>query len=406
MPIDSLVIIGNGFDSWQGLRTSYFAFRDYYLAHRDGILRKLGIRKKVIRCGSGPDIVLSDVELIYGDPFAPGELADNFWGFFESALDKIDGDRLNLFFGKDKAGLREMRKSIRDAKRILTRAFCDWIASIPVDARDAGFRFGSNCLFINFNYTDTLQKRFYVKPYRELHIHGEASDPKSVVFGHSTHPQLPETMLHDFGGRFRGLYYVDQVLYETDKHVLENIDYLCAFLALHGASPQGIRNIYVLGHSMSPVDLEYFCFLADATRCGPPKFRAEDADTVGDPLEDLDLRLKYTIARTGGSISDEDADPETVQAIWRQSTREQEQRSERFLDDFGKMLKRAAKMNGTSNATVPPSTPRATDAQWHISCFRKEDRIYAEAVMKELDCPNYRLYDTIDEALLPFKIQK
>lgn len=79
--IDTLVVIGNGFDRWQGLNTSYFAFRDYYLAHRDRIMRSLGIRKKVIRCSSGPDIVLSDVELIYGDPFAPKELADDFWFF-------------------------------------------------------------------------------------------------------------------------------------------------------------------------------------------------------------------------------------------------------------------------------------------------------------------------------------
>ena len=86
VPIDTLVIIGNGFDSWQGLGTSYYAFRDYYLTNRDVILRSLGIRKRVIRCSDGPDIALSDVELIYGDPFAPKELLDNFWGFFESSL--------------------------------------------------------------------------------------------------------------------------------------------------------------------------------------------------------------------------------------------------------------------------------------------------------------------------------
>lgn len=406
IPIDTLVIIGNGFDSWQGLKTGYSAFRDYYLAHRDGILRSLGICERVIRRGDGPDIVLSDVELIYGDPFAPGELADNFWGKFEASLAHIDGERLNLFFGKDQEGLQEMRRSIRDAKRILTRAFCDWIASVPVDARDAGFRFGRNCLFLNFNYTDTLRKRFHVGPMQELHIHGEATDPESVIFGHSSHPQLPEPMLHDFGGRFRGLYYVDQVLYETDKHVMDNINELCVFLAAHGTMPQDIQNIYVLGHSMSPVDLEYFCFLADATRCGPRKFKADEADTVGDPAEDLDLRLKYTIGRAGGSIREDDVDIGMYHAVWRQFDREQTRRSEAFEQDFETLLKQTFLPDDPARTPAAPPPQRTSAAQWHISCFRSEDRIYAQAVMKELGCSNYRLCNTIDEALEPFKIQK
>lgn len=45
--IDTLIVIGNGFDRWQGLNTSYADFHRYYLEHRDEILKKLHIKKHI-----------------------------------------------------------------------------------------------------------------------------------------------------------------------------------------------------------------------------------------------------------------------------------------------------------------------------------------------------------------------
>ena len=75
IPKDTLIIIGNGFDRWQELDTSYNAFRQYYLLHRDEIMKKLHIRKKEIRYSNKCIEEFSDVELIYGDPFHPSELS-------------------------------------------------------------------------------------------------------------------------------------------------------------------------------------------------------------------------------------------------------------------------------------------------------------------------------------------
>ncbi|HBG22764.1 MAG TPA: hypothetical protein DDW83_05855, partial [Peptococcaceae bacterium] len=73
-PKDTLVIIGNGFDIWQDLHTGYNEFQKYYLLHRDEIMKRLRIKKKVFQDESGQKIAISDVELIYGDPFEPGQL--------------------------------------------------------------------------------------------------------------------------------------------------------------------------------------------------------------------------------------------------------------------------------------------------------------------------------------------
>ena len=88
-PKDTLIIIGNGFDIWQGLHTGYNEFHKYYLLHRDEIMKRLRVKKKVFQDEGGQKIVISDVELIYGDPFEPGQLDDGFWSTFEASLVRL-----------------------------------------------------------------------------------------------------------------------------------------------------------------------------------------------------------------------------------------------------------------------------------------------------------------------------
>ena len=402
-PKDTLVIIGNGFDIWQGLHTGYNEFQKHYLLHRDEIMKRLRIKKKVFQDESGQKIAISDVELIYGDPFEPGQLDDGFWSTFEASLDKLNAERLNLFFGKDRKDLREMSKSIRDADRILRETFCDWIGEITIDNKDAGYRFGDNCMFINYNYTNTLLKRFKVKEENEYHIHGEAADKSSIIYGHSTHPQLPEGALYQFGGRFRGLYFVEEILYKTDKHVQDNIQGLCMFLAMHGVMPEEIKNVYVLGHSMGMPDIEYFAFLADATRAhnsGEPNDKKDNEGSC--PIDELHNRLQYAINYGGYQLDYENLDPKQIEAVERRYFQEQDARNQEFQKMFMKLFGKAK--DKTSDKTAKKSVTRIDDATWHISCHSDRDKQWAKTLLKELGCKKVRLYPTIDECLIPFKI--
>lgn len=401
---DTLVIIGNGFDRWQGLDTGYYHFRDYYLEHRDEIMRKLRIKKIPILTKDGKTISISDVELIYGDPFHPKELSDDFWGVFETSLDQIDAERINLFFGKERHDLREMNKSLRNANRILKEAFCRWIQTITIDEKNTGCHFGDNCLFVNFNYTDTLKKRFGVRDADEFHIHGEATDKNSIVFGHSSHPHLPDETLYRFGGRFRGLFYIEHILYQTDKHVDENINLLRLFLALHGVIPKDIKHVYVLGHSISLPDLGYFSFLANVTRTSADESEVAtpNSEEDTDSLEALHLRMQYAIQHGGYGVRDEKIDIVQKQAVERQYKREQDERSRILEHDFHKLIQKALNSDNQDQTVSSVSMPRTEDAMWHITCYSDKDRLWAEAVMKELGCTKYKLYNTIDECLEQF----
>jgi hypothetical protein len=398
--IDTIVIIGNGFDIWQGLNTSYSQFQQYYLTHRDEILKSLHIEKRVFIDTDGQRIECSDVEIIYGNPFDPSELEDEFWSTFEASLNKLDAERLNLFFGKEKSGLKDMQRCIRNAGRILREAFCNWIATINIEASNAAYKFGDNCVFINFNYTDTLLKKFAVKETKEFHIHGEASDKESIIYGHSSHPQEPEYTLARFGGRFLGLYYVDRVLYETDKHCQDNIQVLCMFLAMHATMCEEIKNVYVLGHSMGPADLEYFDFLIRSTRvAGAGSDSKEYGKRDMDSLDELHNRLQYVIESAG--YHNMDVDDEYTEAMIRKLMQEQETRNAMYQREFLKMFGKVSKEEFKKEAAK--IEPRTEDAKWHISYYSDRDKLWIETVMRELGCKNFELYNSIDECLLPFK---
>lgn len=387
--IDTIVIIGNGFDRWLGLNTSYSDFHKYYFEHRDELAKK----KYRMELEDGTIEEFTDVELIYGDPLDPGELDDNFWNGFEKSLSHIDAERLNLFFGKGKSGLKKMNKSIKKAKKILTKAFCGWIQSISIEPKEPDYHFGDNCLFINFNYTDTLHNCLGVKKMFEHHIHGEAADRESIIFGHNDHPQEPEEMLHQLGGRFRGLYYVDRILYETDKHCADNVQILIMFLALHGVMKEEIKDIYVLGHSMSLVDLEYFAFLMDVTKV---EAAVEDREEVEvEEIDDLHNRMQYVINTVGYGRH---ASEEETEAIERKYRQEQNAKNDflqkEFFKTIGKKKKKAERIE---------VKPREEDAKWHISYYGDKDKEWKEIVMKEFKCTNYELVGSIDECMEKFR---
>lgn len=452
--IDTLVIIGNGFDIWQNLDTSYFKFREYYTAHRDEILQELAIERiEVVE--DGVKRYLTPVEMIYGDPFQPDELEADFWKTFEASLSKIDAQRINLFFDKEDEDIERMRGIAEAAQRILNKAFYDWVGTLKVEEdekfrqlmKEKGledFRFGPNCFFINFNYTATLEKRFHVDEDMVYHIHGQYED-EEVIFGHAEHPQEPQHALQQFGGRFGGLYNIETILYETDKHVQNQIMDLRFNLCLSMVNAADIRKIYVLGHSLGDADLEYFDFLIDSTSvdrgtCYKDFFKDKvyydyrewDEKKLkkllkkGDSMDEMHNRLQYAMKRYGYRITgrgyqdygyqyEEEILPEEIAAVnklygmeqtmtnmaleeeyfsmIREELGEQIGRHHGFFGSFGSLLRGIV---GKKQAEMPM---RTEDAEWHISCFSDGDVSWAETVMSGLGCKNYTIHRTIDECL-------
>lgn len=262
--VNKLFIIGNGFDLWCGLPTNFSVFKDYYYKYRDSIMERCNIRYKEIYYDEQIR-KFSDVELLYGNPFWIDDLDEQFWFNFEESLSEVDDYYINLFFGKEDADLEELNYCINNVKRILTETFTSWIKSIHIEKKTSEYIFDESCEFLNFNYTDTLQKYFDISNERIHFIHGQANDEGSIIFGHDSQSEPPPLLAHEFGGRFRGLFNIANLLYETDKHIDENIEMFTIYLSIKGIMPNDIKDVYVLGHSFGNVDFKYFKFLVSAT---------------------------------------------------------------------------------------------------------------------------------------------
>ncbi len=316
-----MILIGNGFDIWQNLDTSYKSFERYYEAHLDEVLKRFHLKKYIkynddgtIAVDSeGNTITYSDVELFYGDPFKPQKLDHTFWWNFETSMDKIDDQQINYFFGRDgvknikrcaenaqkilkemfrdwvatiqitsmdkiddqqinyffgRDGVKNIKRCAENAQKILKEMFRDWVATIQISDEISKYAFGDNVLFVNFNYTDTLLKRFGVEEVNEFHIHGVANDKESIIVGHATHPEYPYEPLRLFKNRPRmeGLYYIEEFLYNSDKHIEDNYMKLQMFCGLHGARIENIKKIFVLGLGFGDADLGYIKHLIYETQ--------------------------------------------------------------------------------------------------------------------------------------------
>ena len=452
-----LFLIGNGFDRWQGLPTSYDNFRKYYFEHILEITKELRIKTEIDKVGN----VITPVEIIFGNIFNPEALPGEFFWNFESSMALLDDQNLGLFFGKSNKGVYKMQKTLNDALDILRKTFGDWIKSILIGDKETEYRFDDSCYFINFNYTNTLEKRFQVDERNVNYIHGDFSDVESIVFGHSKHPEIafPELMeqklIHRIGGgkskRLRELYLVEDALYETDKHVQDNIDALCEFMTIDGVHIEDITDIYVLGHSFGEPDYEYFEFFVKATQLGMDvnklsalwqvrniglQSMSEDdlfewiqlniiyatqhrkiefqRENISFPKEEmLERRLfgKTNVYTDGdGKVHElEDIIPKAQEAVHKRFVMEQAARTQEVIEELC-ILKKVNQIPndcysvfGAADYIDGGHDKRVQNAKWHISYFSAKDKQQIEKVMNRAGCTNYQLYQSIDECIENFK---
>lgn len=447
--VDTLILIGNGFDIWQGLDTSYASFEKYYEAHLDEVLARFHLKKRtlqdkdgnVVTDSEGSPVAYSDVELFYGDPFHPEKLPHEFWWDFETSMDKIDDQEINYFFGRD--GIKDIQKCADNAQKILKELFREWVMSVNISEKIPEHEFGDNVLFVNFNYTDTLLKRFGVREINEFHIHGSADQKESIIVGHATHPELPYEPLKNFKDkpRFKGLYYIEEFLYHADKHVEDNYMKLRIFCALHGVGIEEIKKIYVLGLGFGNADLSYIKHLICETQgiVENPEDSLSDEELLYldsmDYLGEMNLNIHYAIShRERVMKKDPISFPEyelleeiinpyvedpyhhmerdgqmrlEAAAVRRRFLSEQDDRNKKMRREYLRMLNKNLHAGHVSPSELLPdpdhsSTKNLPGAEWHISYYSDKDYKRINAVMKNYNCKNYTLHASIDECLSAF----
>ena len=131
----NLIIIGNGFDCWQGIPTSYEKFRVYYNEHIEEVASKLGYSFYTIKDTAGIEKKITAVELIYGNPFEPDQLENDFFWNLEARMDKIDDQIINLYFGRSAGGRKKLSQAVDEAITLIRRLFCDWVMTFNIEEK-------------------------------------------------------------------------------------------------------------------------------------------------------------------------------------------------------------------------------------------------------------------------------
>ncbi|SFU61120.1 bacteriophage abortive infection AbiH family protein [Pseudoduganella namucuonensis] len=245
-----LYIIGNGFDLWHGIPSGYWNFKEYVRQHDREVFQAV-------------------------ENYLP---AGDDWASLESALADIDVDNiiddLGQFmpsYGDDDwsdSGHHDFQYEVEQVVgRLSTRLlglFGEWIRALPIptshSAKALLKRVDADATFLTFNYTSTLQDLYAVPGEHVLHIHGETKvRDEELILGHAWNPADRKSLndrddISEIDIRLMEAHsiidgYFSRTFKPSEKLILQHQAFFDQLDA--------VETVYVLGHSLSDVDLPY-----------------------------------------------------------------------------------------------------------------------------------------------------
>ena len=253
-----LYIIGNGFDLFTGLKTSYSHFKEWlYLNYI---------------------FVFENMKAAY-------DMEGEWWYNFEENLGKLDIYGYIHKFTPPEKPIEEVIENIKQRKEkkednlltnfyvetpfadrlrgllnILQYCFENWVKDSQRCITNPKYinLEKDNSFFINFNYTDVLECLYHIPEERVLHIHGRASKHDRLIFGHNSHP---------FVDMFDGPD-ADQTCFELCRYEKNPYEHIFKQNNLIDIVKY-IETIHIYGFSLSEVDENYldWIFLNTSSDC-------------------------------------------------------------------------------------------------------------------------------------------
>lgn len=275
-----LYVIGNGFDIHHGIECSYNNFFDY--------------------CKKNETNLCLDIEKYYYD-------SNMLWSNFEEELINIDPsyilDDSRILLPNWNSCYKEMYQFIDGVsdevdklKYSLTDAFNKWVKNLnkgnlrkklAIDAKHS--------LFISFNYTDTLEDLYKVSNDSILYIHGKANHQNSdLLFGHGANKdQISELISTDNILEADALETVGDFLFALRKDTGYIINENQSFFS----KLKDIDEIYVLGSSLSDVDLPYFKKIKQSTQSNSKWFISYYKDKENEKTDKAIVKIKSAMEK-------------------------------------------------------------------------------------------------------------
>lgn len=271
MRIMRLYIIGNGFDLHHDLRTSYSDFGKFLnkrnISLYDQLLDYFGFEDVAGYCPEGAQL----------------------WSDFENSLAELDAETVYEAFRDSLANpgaesfrdrdwntfaieIGEVVESLTDG---LFGMFSNFFKAVEYPQQEAFLNINPNARFLSFNYTKTLQEYYDVSASNVLHIHGEVSSGDEIILGHGLEPDTfaqpeakpPEGLsAKELDAWYEHMSDQFDLSFEMGKAELEryfslsfkNTKQVITDHTDFFDSLDTVDEIFILGHSLSDVDLPYF----------------------------------------------------------------------------------------------------------------------------------------------------
>lgn len=196
----NLNIIGNGFDLYHGLPSSYYYFGCYLIKTDPEFYEEIGKMYELNHLQMVGPAIAHDYDYV---------VENIFWSDFESHLSKVDEffvvetslDDLDLEY-PDPVEIKLEQDMSADQ---LKKKFAMWVRD-TIDKESnyllikkrlldsSGIQFNDNDYFLQFNYTHTLQELYSIDDDRIHYVHGECygDDGGELVVGHGNDSRIQE----------------------------------------------------------------------------------------------------------------------------------------------------------------------------------------------------------------------
>lgn len=294
-----LFIIGNGFDLAHGMKTHYSDFRDYLVKNYD-------IKDDLIE-GIWADIPqsyqLPDGGEEYDDQVAGSaiiRILDNTegeqWKDVESSLGVLDYseflDNYDIDFGDNENDFdddnnnfdefyrnEDNARDLCGALQLVYGYFQGWVRTIKISRKIIPYFQDlispENDLFLNFNYTKTLEKLYNAQ--NVCHIHG--TQDEDIYFGHGNDEDRTEYFQSNWIGADWELNNLQRELRKnTGEAYRKNIPF---FKKIEETANEGNFEIYSFGFSFSEVDTIYLRKIFRHINTKDVVFHLNDYETKG-----------------------------------------------------------------------------------------------------------------------------
>jgi hypothetical protein len=250
----NVVFIGNGFDIMSELETQYKFFYRYLKAN------ELDFFNKVLFWFTD----LNDSEASWSD--------------FENNLRRISLGDINEGIStgitwKSPAFVFSVSNVLNNLYDKLSDFFVNWITECNSKLTNKDYptlpkyelKNYEDMLFLNFNYTKTLESLYNVKIEDIIHIHGKIGLGK-LIFGHgdstlsgfrSFVPEDPMSPYVDISDNQHN-YILRDLIQEVGKNLYKDTSQIIQNLKLFSDDEQNINNIFVIGHSYNDIDRAYY----------------------------------------------------------------------------------------------------------------------------------------------------